>query len=163
MKFLQGCKKELSALANRAIRLCKQLVCHVSAISNQSLNSKDKLLLKCLQCIFFWQLEINCFITEILHALHADMLLLNCILAYLAALFSDQQEFAGIRHPMPSSGKRPQYVVHMKAINARRESETWVTELPCSLLTFVFDKTQEQCFLDPLTSWLSNFYYISLD
>ena len=93
----------------------------------------------------------------------ADMLLLNCILAYLAALFSDQQEFAGIRHPMPSSGKRPQYVVHMKAINARRESETWVTELPCSLLTFVFDKTQEQCFLDPLTSWLSNFYYISLD
>ena len=93
----------------------------------------------------------------------ADMLLLNCILAYLAALFSDQQEFAGIRHPMPSSGKRPQYVVHMKAINARRESETWVTELPCSLLTFVFDKTQEQWFLDPLTSWLSNFYYISLD
>ena len=69
MKFLQGCKKELSALANRAIRLCKQLVCHVSAISNQSLNSKDKLLLNCLQCIFFWQLEINCFITEILHAL----------------------------------------------------------------------------------------------
>ena len=54
----------------------------------------------------------------------ADMLLLNCILAYLAAVFSDQQEFAGIRHPMPSTGKRPQYVVHIKAINARRESET---------------------------------------
>ena len=39
-------------------------------------------------------------------------------------VLSDQQEFAAIRHPLPSTGKRPQYVIRMNAINAMRESET---------------------------------------
>ena len=133
-------------------------------MSPQGLDSKDKLPLISLQCIFFWQSEINSFITEMLLAVHIcyGSTVFMCIFCSLRST-----RVCCNKTPTAIYWHRPQYVIRMKAINAMRESETWVTAVQSySAVCLLLFGTNHygSVFLGPLNVGIKQlwFYFIEL-